>query len=134
MDYGILGYLGGVFLSAQLVPQIIKVYQRRDASQLSMGFMICNVVGLGCMTSYGVLNNDPPIYVPTSVSLFNTCILISQKCFYDYSRYTTPKTEQIEETQSPEQSPLPVSSGIQSCCHRADISPLSQPLTSPQRP
>ena len=134
MNHEILGYVGGGLLSFQLIPQIIRVYRHRDATQLSLLFMMSNWFGLGCMTAYGFINSDPPIYVPTSISLFNTSVLIFQKCFYDYSKHNTQGTEQIEETQPPEQCQLPVSFGTQSCCPQGDISPLSQPLTSPHRP
>lgn len=79
----LLGYLGGGLLSFQLIPQIIKVHKQRDASQLSMGFMISNWIGLSAMTAYGILNHDPPVYIPTTISWINTIILISQKYFYE---------------------------------------------------
>ena len=129
MNYGILGYIGGGLLSFQMIPQIIRVYRQRDASQLSLLFMLSNWVGLGCMTSYGVMNNDPPIYIPTGLSMFNTSILIFQKYFYDCSRGTTPKTEQTEEILYPEQFPLSFSPGTPPRSHPVDIRHLSQPLT-----
>ena len=125
MNYGLLGYLGGTLLSLQMIPQIIKIHRQKDASQLSLGFMMCNWFGLGSMSAYGFLNRDPPIYVPTAISWINTSILIFQKYFYDYSKHNTQETEQTGEILHPEQSQLPVSSGI---------SPLSQPLTLPHRP
>jgi MtN3 and saliva related transmembrane protein len=129
MNYGLLGYVGGTLLSLQMIPQIIKIYRQKDASQLSIEFMMCNWIGLGSMSVYGFLNSDPPIYVPTAISLINTSILISQKCFYDYSRGTTPKIEQTEDTLYPEQFPLSFSSDTPSRSHPVDIPHLNQPLT-----
>lgn len=92
MNYELIGYIGGGLLSFQLIPQIIKIYRQGDASQLSYAFMLCNWLGLGCMTVYGVTQSDRPLYIPASISLFNTSILISQKCFYDCS---TQESEEV---------------------------------------
>lgn len=134
MDYSFLGYMGGGLLSFQMIPQIIKVHRQRDASQLSLGFMMCNWIGLGSMSAYGFLNRDPPIYVPTMISWVNTSVLIFQKYFYDWSTDTRQETEQTGDIQHPEQFPLPVSTGMRNCCPQGDISPLSQPLTLPRHP
>ena len=134
MNYGLLGYLGGGLLSVQMLPQIIKVYKQKDASQLSLSFMICNLVGLGCMSAYGILNRDPPIFIPTTCSFVNTCVLISQKCFYGYGTSNKQRTTQTEETLSPAQCSLPVSIDTSYCCPPERISHLNQPLTLSQRP
>ena len=134
MNYGLLGYVGGTLLSLQMIPQIIKIYRQKDASQLSLGFMICNWFGLGSMSAYGFLNRDPPIYVPTMISWVNTSILISQKYFYDYSKHNTQETEQKEDTLHPEQFPLSFSPGTPPRSHPVNISPLIQPLTLPHHP
>lgn len=134
MKLDFLGYAGGTLLSLQMVPQIIKVHRQRDASQLSLGFMMCNWVGLSCMTAYGVVNQDPPLYVPTGISLFNTCILIFQKFVYDYSKHTTLEKEQTEDTLHPERFPLSFSPGTPPRSHPVDISPLNQHRTWPKSP
>ena len=35
-----------------------------------------NIVGLTLMTTYGICNNDMPLYLPTSISLMNSFILL----------------------------------------------------------
>lgn len=134
MNYGLLGYLGGGLLSFQMIPQIIKVYRQRDASQLSLGFMMCNWIGLGSMSAYGFLNRDPPIYVPTMISWVNTSVLISQKYFYDSVQHNISETEQNQETIYPEQFPLSFSPDTPLRSHPVDIPRLNQLQTSPRSP
>lgn len=90
VGYGALGYVGGFFLSIQLIPQIIKTWRQKDASQLSYVFMGCNWIGLGCMTTYGVLNRDPPLYVPAGLSFMNTSVLICVKLYVDRIKVFVP--------------------------------------------
>jgi uncharacterized protein with PQ loop repeat len=134
MDYSLLGYLGGGLLSFQMIPQIIKVYRQKDASQLSLSFMMCNLIGLGCMSTYGFLNRDPPIYVPTTCSFVNTCVLISQKFFYDSVQHNRSETEQIQETLCPEQFPLSFSPDTPPRSHPVDILYPNQHQTLPRSP
>ena len=80
--YEILAYNGGFFLGIQLLPQIYKTYTQRNADNLSLPFMICNVTGLTCMGLYSLFNNDIPLLVPIGVSLCNTTVLIIMKIYY----------------------------------------------------
>lgn len=76
------GYMGGFLLSIQLFPQIYKVLKTKCAKDLSFHFMGLNMLGLSCMTTYGVLNNDYPLFIPTSISLINTGILMICTWYY----------------------------------------------------
>jgi MtN3 and saliva related transmembrane protein len=77
-----IGYMGGFLLSIQLFPQIYKVLNTKSAKDLSFHFMTLNVLGLSCMTTYGILNNDYPLFIPTSISLINTVTLIACSWYY----------------------------------------------------
>lgn len=70
-----LGYVGGSLLGIQLIPQIHKVIKNRKADDISKTFLILNFTGLSLMSIYGVLDRNPPIYIPTIVSCINTAIL-----------------------------------------------------------
>lgn len=82
MLFDTLAYIGGGLLSFQLIPQIHKTYSQKNADNLSLPFMICNWTGLFCMGAYGIYNNDRPLYIPISISLVNTSILIGLKLYY----------------------------------------------------
>ena len=76
-----LGYVGGSILGIQLLPQIYKVVKNRKADDISKSFLILNLIGLSLMSIYGVLDENPPIYIPTIVSCINTSILYVAVCF-----------------------------------------------------
>lgn len=79
----IIGYIGGAFISIQLLPQLHKTFTSKDATSLSLPFMCCNICGLGCMGIYGFFNNDLPLILPTVISLCNTLILVVLKLKYN---------------------------------------------------
>ena len=81
--YEYFAYIGGCLLGIQLMPQIYKTYVQNDASNLSFTFMCCNWIGLTCMDIYAYMNNDLPLVIPISISLFNTSILILLKTYID---------------------------------------------------
>jgi uncharacterized protein with PQ loop repeat len=80
------GYIGGVLLSIQLFPQIYKVIQTKSSNDLSFQFMGLNIMGLGCMSVYGILNNDTPLYVPAMISLTNTIVLFGCAWYFQSNR------------------------------------------------
>jgi MtN3 and saliva related transmembrane protein len=70
-----IGYIGGTVLGLQLIPQIYKAYKTKSTGDISIFFLAMNIVGLGFMTTYGLCNDDMPLYIPTSVSLINSIFL-----------------------------------------------------------
>ena len=77
-----IGYVGGALLSVQLFPQIHKVIQTKSSNDLSFQSLRLNIMGLLCMTIYGLLNNDTPLYIPAIISLSNTIILFGSAWYY----------------------------------------------------
>lgn len=77
-----LAYTGGIFLSFQLIPQIYKTFQQKNADNLSFVFLIFNCIGLCCMIVYTVLNKDWPLVASISLSFFNTLVLTCLKMYY----------------------------------------------------
>lgn len=90
-----LGYIGGILLAIQFIPQITKVIKTKSTQDLSLLFMFTNTAGLICMLMFGILENNKPLYIPVSISLVNTIILIMLKFFFD----TKSKNVKIEEIQ-----------------------------------
>lgn len=71
-----IGFIGGSILGLQLIPQIYKAYKTKSTNDISIFFLLMNIVGLTMMTTYGICNNDMPLYLPTSISLVNSFILL----------------------------------------------------------
>lgn len=82
MNIDILAYFGGFFISMQLIPQIQKTLHTKSADHLSSYFLTSNLIGLIFMSSYALCNNDIPLLITTSVSSFNTTLLICIKLYF----------------------------------------------------
>jgi len=82
----VLGYSGGIILSVQMIPQILKIVKTKSTKDISTSFLILNISGLSLMTSYGIIRNDSPLYIPTSISLFMTIIVLILKIIYHKSQ------------------------------------------------
>ena len=94
MSYSsIFGYFGGLLLSIQMIPQIIKVSKTKSAGDLSYVYLTLNLIGLQSLAIYGILENEKPLYIPAGVSGMNTVMLLILKSVYD-DRQT--KLENIE--------------------------------------
>jgi uncharacterized protein with PQ loop repeat len=63
MNLNSVAYIGGIILALQIIPQMIKIYQSKSASDLSYIFMFLNILGLSMMFVYALNNNDRPLYV-----------------------------------------------------------------------
>jgi len=80
MEY--TGYFGGCILSLQFIPQIYKIYKTKSVKDLSFVFLIMNIIGLCLMMSYSIYENQKPIYIPLTISLFNTFIVLFMLIYY----------------------------------------------------
>lgn len=77
-----IGYVGGTILSVQTVPQIWKTIRSGSSADISYAFLLLNLFGLILMTIYGVLNKDPPLYIPTTLSTLLTHVLLIIKAWH----------------------------------------------------
>ncbi|MEJ7683757.1 MAG: SemiSWEET transporter [Segetibacter sp.] len=72
----VIGIIAGIFTSASLLPQLIKIIKEKKVEELSIGMFISLMIGLSLWTYYGILRKDMPIIVTNSFSvLLNICIL-----------------------------------------------------------
>ena len=78
----VLGYFGGTILSIQMLPQIYKIVTTKSVVDISLNFLLLNLLGLVCMTGYGIIRKDMPLYIPTSISTLNTVIVLILKLTY----------------------------------------------------
>lgn len=72
----VIGFSGGIMLSLQLWPQIYHSYKSGKSNDISDFYLSLNIIGLMCMTIFGVFKNEMPLYIPTSISMLNSIILL----------------------------------------------------------
>lgn len=78
----ILGYVGGFFLTINMIPQIIKTYKEKKVDNISFLFLLLNFIGLGCNMIYSYINEIYAIAFPITLSFFFTNIMILLKIKY----------------------------------------------------
>lgn len=81
IDY--VGYIGGIILGIQLIPQIIKVIKTQDSKSISIFYLLLNISGLILMSIYGFVNNDMPLYIPAIISTINSVLLLTLTIYYN---------------------------------------------------
>lgn len=98
MPFHLIGYIGGGLLGVQLIPQIHKVISTRRSDDISKVFLCLNFTGLTLMSVYGILDRNPPVYVPTLVSTVNTavlyvCVVLNDRRNFDCKSSESTKIE-----------------------------------------
>jgi MtN3 and saliva related transmembrane protein len=75
----VIGAVGVVLTSVQLVPQIVKSLRTRQVRDLSLGLSV--VVGLCALTwlAYGIHLRDAPLIIANAVNLAGAALLTALK-------------------------------------------------------
>lgn len=83
----VVGVTAGVFTAASMLPQVIKMFKEKKASQVSLFMLLILVTGLSLWIWYGFLKEDLPILVTNFFSLFLNLIMIFLR--YKYRNNTS---------------------------------------------
>lgn len=82
MDKEIFGYLGAVFLTITLLPQLYLTYKTKKIDDLSYGFIGLQILTCIFFLVYGILLNAAPLMLANSIVLFQLCLLGGLKIKY----------------------------------------------------
>ena len=77
-----LGFIGGFFLTINMIPQIYKSYKEKKVDDISIMYLMLNFIGLLFNMVYSYMNKIYAIGIPISLSFFFTCIMIILKIKY----------------------------------------------------
>jgi MtN3 and saliva related transmembrane protein len=73
----IVGIVAGIFTSASLLPQLIKIIKEKKVEDLSMGMFVSLMIGIVLWVVYGFMRDDLPIIITNGFSvLLNAIILV----------------------------------------------------------
>jgi MtN3 and saliva related transmembrane protein len=82
----VFGYLGMIFLTITLIPQLIKVFRTKKALDLSYIFLSINVLTCVFFLIYGIILSKTPLIIANIVVILQTLILIYLK--HEYANET----------------------------------------------
>jgi MtN3 and saliva related transmembrane protein len=71
-----VGIAAGIFTSASLLPQLIKLLKEKKSQDISMFFLFILLVGLALWVWYGVIKKDIPIIATNSFSIVINLLMI----------------------------------------------------------
>ena len=72
----IVGIAAGILTGTSMLPQLIKMFQEKKASQVSVFMLLILISGLSLWVWYGFLKNDWPIILTNIFSLAVNLIMI----------------------------------------------------------
>lgn len=75
----LFSYIGGGILCVNIWPQIYKVHITKSSKDLSYYTIILNIIGLLLMSIYGFFKRDLSLFIPISISLISSVVLLFLK-------------------------------------------------------
>ena len=78
-----MGYFAGFLTTISFLPQVVKTWKSRSASDLSLGMFSVLSVGVMFWLIYGFLIQEPPIILWNSVTMALVLAILVMKLKFD---------------------------------------------------
>jgi MtN3 and saliva related transmembrane protein len=79
----LLGYIAGLFTTAENVPQVITTFRKRSGEGLSFRMLLTLGIGLSLWIAYGVVVSSKPLIVFNGIALALVLTLVTMKFRFD---------------------------------------------------
>jgi len=66
----IIGYLAAICTTISFVPQVVRIWQTKNTSAISLGMYLVFVIGIVLWLVYGLIIGNIPMIVANAVTLF----------------------------------------------------------------
>jgi MtN3 and saliva related transmembrane protein len=86
-----LGITGSLIICGSIIPQVIKTYKTKSASDLSITYLTTLMIGIVLLTIYSVYIRDPVFIFGNLLSMLSVVILIGLWKRYYYNGLTKIK-------------------------------------------
>ncbi|MGV3028386.1 SemiSWEET transporter [Streptococcus hyovaginalis] len=77
-----IGFIAACLTTFGFVPQVIKIFQTRDTSAISLGMYSMTVTGISLWLMHGLSIGDIPLIMANGVSLLLTGTILICKLVY----------------------------------------------------
>jgi len=81
-EINLLGMLAGTLTTVAFVPQVVKIWQTKSASDISFGMFLIFNLGLVLWLLYGIAIHSTPIIIANAITLVLTGIILVLKIRY----------------------------------------------------
>ena len=72
----IVGITAGILTGASMLPQVVKMYKEKKASQVSIFMLLILIAGISLWVWYGFLKDDLPIIATNLFSLLVNLVMV----------------------------------------------------------
>ena len=79
----VVGFFAGFLTTISFLPQVVKTWKTRSASDLSLGMFSVFSVGVLFWLAYGFLIQEPPMIIWNSVTLILFSAILVMKLKFD---------------------------------------------------
>jgi MtN3 and saliva related transmembrane protein len=91
-----LGYFAGFLTTVSLIPQVIKTWKTKSATDFSLAMLLTWWSGIVCWIIYGVLVNAKPIILWNLGTLFLAGSILIMKLKFKGRRDKTPSSPTVK--------------------------------------
>src|SRR3954468_3977883 len=78
-----VGTFAGSMTTLSFLPQVVRVWRRKSAADLSYGYLLAFATGIGAWFIYGVLINSKPVITTNIVTLVLVCTIVAMKVRFE---------------------------------------------------
>ena len=78
----VVGYIGAVFLTITLFPQLYYTYKLKNADSISIYFLLLQIKTCSLFLTYGILLRELPLILANTLVLLQSFILFLLKIHY----------------------------------------------------
>lgn len=78
----ILGIIAGTLTTVSFIPQVLKIYRRKDAKDLSLATFCIFSCGVFFWLAYGIMIKEWPVILANSITLVLISLIIAMKIRY----------------------------------------------------
>ena len=75
----LLGLVAGLLTTVAFVPQVLKIWRTRSAKDVSLHTFLAFALGVALWMTYGILKQEPPIYIWNGVTLVLAGAIVAMK-------------------------------------------------------
>lgn len=77
-----IGFVAACLTTFGFVPQVVKIFQTKDTSAISLGMYSMTVTGIGLWLIHGLMIGDLPLILANGLSLVLTSTILVCKLIY----------------------------------------------------
>ena len=78
----VVGYIGAVFLTITLLPQLYHTYKLKNVDNISIYFLLLQIKTCSLFLTYGILLGELPLILANTLVLLQSFILFFFKIHY----------------------------------------------------